>query len=99
MAQFEVTLSRMTDTANNMRNHCEEYRNAANELKSITENLTGASGGWDAVTSRKFNDNIAQFHSWMTEMGALVDEYAVAVERARDLYESADLASAKQFRA
>ena len=98
MAQFDVTLSRMTETANNMRTHCEDYRAAADELKNITENLTSASGGWDAVSSRKFNENIAQFHGWMTEMGALGDEYAVAVEKARELYENADISAAKQFR-
>ena len=97
MAEFEVVLSSMTDTAGKVRQYCEDFRTAANELKDATAELTSSAEGWNGEASQIFNENIVQANTWMTEMSALVDEFAAALDKARETYQTADETSAKQF--
>ena len=98
MAEFDVTLSSLTEASGNMRSYCEEFKVAADELKVATENLTSASDGWNGEASQIFNENIVEAHRWLTEMSVLVDEYAATLDKTHDIYQEADESAAKGFR-
>lgn len=98
MAEFDVTISSMTDAASNIRTYCEEFKTTADELKQATNTLTTSSDGWDSEASKIFNDNIEEAHRWMSEMSAIVDEYAAMLDKAAETYTDADQASAKNFK-
>lgn len=97
MAEFDVTLSSMTEAAGNIRTYCDEFQSTADELKSATETLTTSSDGWNSEASQIFNENIVEAHRWLTEMANLVNEYAATLDKARDTYETADVTAAKNF--
>lgn len=98
MAEFDVTISSMSEAANNIRTYCDDFKSTADELKQATETLTTSSDGWDSEASKIFNENIVEAHRWMSEMGAIIDEYAAMLDKAVETYQSADQASAKNFR-
>ena len=98
MAEFDVTLSSMTEAATNIRTYCDDFKSTADELKQATETLTTSSDGWDSEASKIFNENIGEAHRWMSEMAAIIDEYAAMLDKAAQTYQDADQASAKNFR-
>ena len=98
MAEFEVVLSNMTESASKIREYCENFRTAADELKSATETLTTSADGWSSEASQIFNENIGQAHQWMTQMSEIVNEFATALDKSREAYQTADETSAKQFK-
>ena len=98
MAEFEVVLSNMSESAGKIREYCENFKTTADELKSATETLTTSADGWSSEASQMFNENIAQAHQWLTQMSELVNEFAAALDKSRETYQSADETSAKQFK-
>ena len=51
MAEFTVTLSEMTQSAGKVREYCQNFKDAADKLKSATNELTSSSEGWDSETT------------------------------------------------
>ncbi|MBQ8088417.1 MAG: PPE domain-containing protein [Clostridia bacterium] len=97
MAEFQVTLSDLTNAASKMRQFIEDFKNAANELNSATQTLTTSADGWDAESSKIFAENIQEANKWMQQMGAVAEQYAATLDKARQTYQEADETSAKNF--
>ena len=98
MAEFQVTLSEMTTASGNVRKYCQDFKDAADQLKSATQTLTTSADGWSSEASQIFNENIVEAHKWLTQMSELVNEFAQAIDQSRDTYRSADETAAKNFK-
>jgi len=97
MAEFEVVLSSLTDSATSIRAKCDDFRNAANEFKSATDTLTG-NGDWDSDAAQMFDANVTEANKWLNTMSDLINEFAAALDTARETYQTADETGAKQFK-
>jgi len=98
MANFDVTLSTMTETATNVRTQTENFRTAVEELIAATDELTTSSEGWMSEGSEIFAENAHAMRDWFEQMCGILDEYAAALDQSRDAYQEADETSAKQFK-
>ncbi|MBO4886251.1 MAG: WXG100 family type VII secretion target [Clostridia bacterium] len=98
MAEFEVVLSQMSEAAAEVKQHSQEYADAATNLKNLTNELTTSPEKWTSEASQIFNENIAQAHKWMLEMSDLLNEFGDALQKAREAYETADVNSSKFFK-
>lgn len=98
MAEFEATLSEMTQSASKIREYCQNFKDTADQLKSATETLTTSADGWSSEASQMFNANIQEAHKWLTQMSDLINEYAQAIDQSRETYQTADETSAKAFK-
>ena len=94
MANFDVTLSAVTEAATNITNYTQEFKEQADQIYQAAQTL---SEGWECDASQTFIDNMEQLHNWMNEMAATLDTYSAALNRARDTYETADVSAAKNF--
>ncbi len=98
MAEFKVTLSEMTTASGNVRKYCQDFRDAADQLKNATQTLTTSADGWSSEASQIFNENIVQAHKWLTQMSDLVNQFAEAIDKSRDTYRTTDETAAKNFK-
>ena len=94
MAEFDVTLSAMTEAANNIRNYTEQFRDEAEQTYQAAVTLND---GWVGDASETFHENMEQLHSWMNEMVSTLETYYAALNAACDKYEETDVAAAKNF--
>ncbi len=97
MAEFEVVLSSLTDSAASIREKCDQFRTAANEFKSATDQLTG-NGDWDSDAAQMFDANVTEANKWLNTMSDLINEFAAALDAAKETYQTADETGAKQFK-
>ena len=96
MAEFEVTLSAMNNTASATKNQAEAFRETANALLQATQSLTET--GWDDDASQVFLEKITELKSWCDTMGGIVDTYSQALTKIGDTYSEADQQAANQFK-
>ena len=94
MAEFDVTLSAVTEAATNISNYTQEFKEQADQTYQAAQTL---SEGWVGDASQTFVENMEQLHTWMNEMAATLDTYSAALNKARETYESADVTAAKNF--
>ena len=94
MAEFDVTLSAVTQSATNISNYTQEFKEQADQTYQAAQTL---SEGWVGDASQTFVENMEQLHTWMNEMAATLDTYSAALNKARETYESADVTAAKNF--
>lgn len=94
MAEFEVTLSAVTEAATNISNYTQDFKEQADQTYQAAQTL---SEGWVGDASQTFVENMEQLHSWMNEMAATLDTYTAALNKARETYENADVSAAKNF--
>ena len=94
MAEFDVTLSAVTQAATNISNYTQEFKEQADQTYQAAQTL---SEGWVGDASQTFVENMEQLHTWMNEMAATLDTYSAALNKARETYESADVTAAKNF--
>ena len=93
-AEFDVTLSAMTNAAKNIKNYTVEFKEQANQVYQAAQVLSEA---WVGDASATFVENMGELHKWMTEMAATLDTYSAALDTACETYETADINSAKNF--
>ena len=94
MAEFDVTLSAVTEAATNISNYTQEFKEQADQTYQAAQTL---SEGWVGDASQTFVENMEQLHTWMNEMAATLDTYTAALNKARETYENADGSAAKNF--
>lgn len=94
MAEFEVTLSSMTDAANNIRSQLEEFHTQAENTYNAARTL---SEGWEGDSYQEFVENMSHLHDWMGEMEDILTTYAQALDTAAQKYGEADKTSANAF--
>lgn len=94
MANFDVTLSALTDAAANIKSHTEEFKEQAEQTYQAAQTL---SEGWEGDASQTFVDNMQQLHNWMNQMAEVLNTYSAALDKAKETYETADMNSAKNF--
>lgn len=94
MAEFDVTLSAVTEAATNIGNYTQEFKEQADQTYQAAQTL---SEGWVGDASQTFVENMEQLHTWMNEMAATLDTYSAALNKARETYENADVSAAKNF--
>lgn len=95
MAEFDVTLSAMTDAASNINNYTDLFKQNADAIYQAAQTL---SEGWQGDASQTFVDNMEQLHTWMNEMSAILETYSAALNKNRENYEEGDVRSAANFR-
>lgn len=95
MAEFDVTLSAMTDAANNINNYTQLFKENGDAVYQAAQTL---SEGWQGDASQIFVDNMEQLHNWMNEMAAILETYSMALNKNRDNYEEGDVRSAANFK-
>ena len=93
-AEFEVTLSAMTDAATNIKNLNEQFVDEANQTYQAAQTLND---GWKGDASDTFLQNMEQLHKWMNEMAEVLDTYVTELNASREKYENADVSAAKNF--
>lgn len=94
MANFDVTLSALTQAASNIRQQTAEFKEQSQKTYQAAQTL---SEGWEGDSYQEFIDNMEQLHSWMDKMAETLDTYSAALDKAKDTYETADVESAKNF--
>ena len=94
MAEFDVTLSAMTDAASNISTYTQEFKEQAEQTYQAAQKL---SEGWVGDASQTFVDNMEQLRTWMNEMAAVLETYSASLNKARESYENADVTAAKNF--
>lgn len=94
MAEFDVTLSAMTDAANNIRTYTEQFKEEADQTYQAAQRL---SEGWVGDASQTFVDNMEQLHNWMNQMVDTLETYVEALNNSASKYEQTDVAAAKNF--
>ena len=95
MAEFDVTLSAMTDAAQNIGNYNHQFKEEASQTYQAARKL---SEGWTGDASATFVSNMEQLNTWMNQMAAVLETYSAQLNKARDTYETADVTAAKNFR-
>ena len=95
MAEFEVTLSAVTDAATNINNYTQQFKETADAIYQAAQTL---GEGWQGDASQTFVENMEKLHTWMNEMAAILDTYSAALNKNRDNYEDGDQRSAANFR-
>ena len=95
MAEFDVTLSAMTEAATNIGNYTTQFKEQADQTYQAAQKL---SEGWTGDASETFVNNMEQLHNWMNQMAAVLETYSAELNKARETYETADVTAAKNFR-
>lgn len=99
MAKIDInSISEMHESAESIRQHCQEFKDAATQLKATTDELTQNSEGWQSEASEIFNANITDAKRWMDEIAAVVDEFAAAIDEAAERYVDTDAQAAQSFK-
>ena len=99
MAKIDITsISEMHESAESIRQYCQEFKDTANLLKAATDTLVQDSEGWQSSASQKFSANIEVFKRWMDEMAALVDDFSAAIDEAAEKYVGTDEQAAQGFK-
>ena len=94
MAEFDVTLSAMTEAATNIGNYTTQFKEQADQTYQAAQKL---SEGWVGDASQTFVENMEQLRQWMNELAAVLDEYSANLNKAGANYEDADVTAAKNF--
>ena len=97
MAEFTVSLSGLTAAAAEIRTQSEAFRTSGDDLKSASEQLTTSSDGWMSEAATEFNERIVELHTWISDMCEIINEYSAALDKAEELYRTADESAAKNF--
>ena len=95
MAEFDVTLSAVTEAASNIANYTQTFREEADQTYQAAKTL---SESWTGDASQEFVENMEELHNWMNEMAATLETYSAQLNKARDEYEEADRTSAGYFK-
>lgn len=99
MAKIDInSISEMHESADSIRQYCEEFKETAAQLKAATDTLTQDSEGWQSEASEIFNANITDAKRWMDEIAAVVDEFAAAIDEAAEKYVDTDAQAAQGFK-
>jgi WXG100 family type VII secretion target len=94
MAEFDVTLSAMTDAASNIKNYTEQFREEADATFQAAQAL---SEEWQGDASATFVNNMNELHNWMNTMATVLDTYSASLNQAVSTYNEADVAGARNF--
>jgi len=94
MAEFEVTLSAMTDAAKNIKAHTQNYMEEADQTHQAAQRLIEI---WTGDASNDFISIVENLYKWMGEMAGILETYSAALDKARSDYENADVTAAKNF--
>ena len=94
MAEFDVTLSAVSEAATNIANYTETFREEGDATYQAAKTL---SEGWEGDASQTFVENMEQLHQWMNEMAATLETYSAQLNKARATYEEADRTAAGNF--
>ena len=99
MAKIDInSISEMHESAESIRQYCEEFKNTANQLKAATDQLTQDAEGWQSEASEIFNANITDAKRWMDEIAAVVDEVSAAIDAAGNKYQETDAQASQSFK-
>ena len=99
MAKIDInSISEMHESAESIRQYCQEFKDTANELKNATDALTQDSEGWQSEASEIFNANITDAKRWMDEIAAVVDEFSAAIDEAGNKYQETDAQASQSFK-
>lgn len=96
MAEFDVTLSAVSEAATNIANYTETFREEADATYQAAKTL---SEGWEGDASQTFVENMEQLHQWMNEMAATLETYSAQLNKARATCEEADRTATGNFEA
>lgn len=99
MAKIDInSISEMHESAESIRQYCEDFKTTATALKNATDTLTQDSEGWQSEASEIFNQNITDAKRWLDEIAAVVDEFSVAIDEAAEKYVDTDSQAAQSFK-
>lgn len=99
MAKIDInSISEMHESAESIRQYCQEFKETANQLKSATDTLTQDSEGWQSEASEIFNANITDAKRWLDEIATVVEEFSAAIDEAGEKYTETDSEAAQGFR-
>ena len=99
MAKIDInSINEMYESAESIRQYCQEFKDAATALKTATDTLTQVAEGWQSEASEIFNANITDTKRWMDEIAAVVDEFSAAIDEAGEKYVDTDSQAAQGFK-
>ena len=94
MAEFELTLSAMSNAATNIANYTQQFSEQAELVYQAAQTLSET---WTGDASTTWLENMEQLRGWMNQLVEVLETYSAALNKARDDYETADTNAAKNF--
>lgn len=95
MANFDVTLSSLSEAAADIRAKTSDLMDEAQQTLQAAQAL---SEGWQGDAYEEFISNMQLLQNWMNEMGETLNNYATALDKAGETYSTADGNSASAFK-
>lgn len=95
MAQFRIQISAVEQSASNIANLTEQFREEAAQTYQATKTL---GEGWKGEASDTFAENMEILNKWWNEMAATLDTYSQELLKAAQEYQETDISAAGFFK-
>lgn len=96
MAEFEVVVSELGNAAQQYKNQADAYQKTADAMLAATAALTEEN--WVDEASPVFMEKMEELRSWCSTMTGIIQNYAAALTKIGEQYQTGDAQAASQFK-